>query len=473
MSLSLPDIDPEKITTLAEAREAILLLMNSFDSLIHQYVKLEEENNQLKAEIAMLKGQPKRPHYAQKKKENTSESVQKLLKGKGIWHKTSKQGKVAIDREETLDEIITCVCGGTDFKTLRRTKRVVQGLEIKRDNVLYRGRKKQCITCGRIYKSHEPEEIQGTAFTSTLKTLISYLKFFTRTTEPLLYRMINGFGLSISTGQINAIALQNSTKLKPAYHALQTTGITKSSYVQTDATGAKRKIRNGKIKNQYAQIVSNKMLSVFTITQKYTAQTVNQVLGRAGRKKPLVSDDGSQNGDGCRCRIKQLCWVHEIRHYQKLFSFFTSEKYWQKKILHQWRKFYHIAKHYAEAPPEERKKQKEQIEQLFEQITNQKTGYNLLDKQLGITRKKRQRLLIFLGHPYLPIHNNQCELDLRSFVIIRKISGGTKSKAGDISIARHLSIILTAQKQGLDVYQTLHGLLIGKLSPSILTANIS
>jgi hypothetical protein len=80
---------------------------------------------------------------------------------------------------------------------------------------------------------------------------------------------------------------------------------------------------------------------------------------------------------------------------------------------------------------------------------------------------------LFLDHPYLPIHNNQCELDLRSFVILRKISGGTKSLAGDTSIARHLSIIQTAQKQALDVYQVLHGLLTGTLAPAVLTANIS
>ena len=80
---------------------------------------------------------------------------------------------------------------------------------------------------------------------------------------------------------------------------------------------------------------------------------------------------------------------------------------------------------------------------------------------------------MFLDFPYIPIHNNQCEQDLRQFVIIRKISGETKSTKGDRSIARHLSVIQTAQKQGLDVFATLHGLLTGQLSPAVLTTNIS
>lgn len=80
---------------------------------------------------------------------------------------------------------------------------------------------------------------------------------------------------------------------------------------------------------------------------------------------------------------------------------------------------------------------------------------------------------MFLDYPALPIHNNQCESDIRPFVIIRKISGGTKSYQGDKALARHLTIIQTAQKQGLDVYATLHGLLTNSLSPAVLTANIS
>lgn len=472
MSLSLPDIDSEKITTLTEAKEAIQLLMNSFDNLVHLYMEAQEKINRLERENAELKGQPKRPRFASKKQPTTN-SVQKLLKEKGVWHKTSKKGKIPVDREVQLSEVEGCVCGSHEFKTLRRTGRIVQGLVIKRDNVLYRGKKKQCISCGRIYKSIEPKEIQGTTFNSSLRTMISYLKFAARVTEPLLYRLINGLGVLISTGQINAIALANGNKLNPPYQHLKTAGIAKSTYVQTDATGSKRKLKNGRIINQYVQVVSNKLLSVFAITRRYNAQTVNQVLGVQGRRKPLVSDDGSQNGDACRCKAKQLFWVHEVRHYQKLFSFFTKQKYWQRTILSQWRKFYHLAKHYGEAPPEGQKKQRKQIERLFDTITAQVTGYDLLDKQLRITKKKKERLLTFLDHPYLPIHNNQCELDLRSFVIIRKISSGTKSVVGDKSIARHLSIIHTAQKQGLDVYLTLHGLLNGNLSPSILTTHIS
>lgn len=335
---------------------------------------------------------------------------------------------------------------------------------------MYHGRKKACLGCGKIYKSHEPDEIKGNAFNPILQSLVSYCKYGLRVTEPLLHRMIKGFGIQMSSGQINAIILRNSGKLKETYRHLRTSGLAKSQYQQTDATGTKRKMRSGKIIHQHLHIISNKLLSIFVVTRRYTAGAVNQILGIQGRKNPLVSDDGSPNGDSCKNKIKQLCWVHEIRHYAKLFPFFTSHKRLQRKILRQWRTFYHLAKQYGRDPTEEKK---QEIKHTFAKITSQVTGYDLVDKQLRLTKKKQNRLLTFLDHSYLPIHNNQCEQDLRQFVIIRKISGETKSQAGDISIARHLSVIQTAQKQALDVYATLNGLLTGSLSPQILTANIS
>lgn len=45
MPLSLPDIDPAKITSLAEAKTAIRLLMNSFENLIQAYVQSQLELN--------------------------------------------------------------------------------------------------------------------------------------------------------------------------------------------------------------------------------------------------------------------------------------------------------------------------------------------------------------------------------------------------------------------------------------------
>lgn len=461
--MTLPNIDIDAITTLPEAKNVIELLLQ-------MYQKQEERISRLEAEIARLKGQPKKPSFSSTNKQ-ASHAVTNLLKDKQTWHKSNK-GKLPVDHEEQLPEVDHCECGSTHFRTLRTTVKIVQGIILRRNNIAYHGRHKQCVNCGKKYKSILPRELQGISFDHNLRSLLSYLKFACRMTYPLMHRMLIGIGIQISYGEINEILLSNGDTLQTAHKHLKTVGFSKSKHLQSDATGAKRKQKDGTIINQYAQIVCNRLLSVFFITKKYNANTLNKLLGKSGRKKPFVSDDGSPNGECLRCKDKQLCWVHEIRHYKKLFPFFTSHQEEQKQILSQWSSFYHLAKHYTDVSPDQQSEKKQEIQQLFDHITSQTTGYDLLDKQLKLTKKKKERLLFFLGHPELPIHNNQCEQDIRQFVIIRKISGETKSIRGDRSIERHLSIIQTAQKQGLDVLQTLSGLITGTLTPNILTANI-
>jgi len=436
------------------------------------YVKQQEEIHLLRAEIARLKGQPKRPQF-KSSGQQPSASVTRLLQEKTPWHKHSK-GVLPIDRHQDLPVVDQCVCGSGDFKTLRTFQKVVQGIRFERNNIGYRGKTKRCLHCGKIYKSSLPDGLRGVSFDPGLKSLISYLKFGCRMTYPLILRLLNGMGVQISNGEINTVLLQNGEKLHPVTRELSTVGFGKSSHLQSDATGAKRKEkRTGRVRNQYVQVISTRLLSVFAITPRYNAQTLNRLLTKAGRAKLLVSDDGSPNGNRLSLR-RQLCWVHEIRHYQKLFPFFNPHRKLQHQILNQWQTFYHLAKQYGSDPPKSATLQTRlEIEKLFDRITTQTTEYADLNNQLKLTGKKKARLLLFLDYPRLPIHNNQCEQDLRQFVIIRKISGETKSVRGDLSLARHLSVIQTARKQGLDVLATLHGLLTGQFPPGILTANIS
>lgn len=468
--MMLPDIDPDNISSLDEAKKALHLLMNSFENLIQLYIKQEKKIEKLEEENRILKGQPKKPQFhSHGLKQPTSQSVRKLLKEKGVWHKSAKLAKLEIDTHISLPELESCGCGSSRFKTLRTNTKIVQGIIFKRNNTTYHGRDKQCLNCGKIYPSIIPDEIKGVSFDPALKSLISYLKYGCRMTHPLLYRMFTGMGIQISSGEISSILLDNGTKLNHPYQHLKTAGFKNSSYLQSDSTGSKRKDKRGKVRNNYLQIVSNKLLSVFAITKSYNQKTLEKLLTKPGRDKPYVSDGGSPNGS-LWIKIKQLCWVHEIRHYQKLFSFFNPYQKEKEQILAAWSKFYHLAKAYGKNPIKEKAAE---IEALFDEITSINSGYDLLDKQLKITRKKKHRLLTFLDYPFLPIHNNQCEQDLREFVIQRKISGETKSVKGDRTLERHLSIIQTAQKQGLDIFQTLHGLLTGILPPQILTANIS
>lgn len=457
--MKLPDIHPERITTLEEARNVI-------EQLVEIIRAQQQIITELTREIARLKGHPKRPTFPPSR---SSHAVTPLLKEKKVWHKRSK-GQIPIDRHVALPSVIACVCGGREFSVLRTTQKIIQGMSIQRTNTAYHGKDLQCLHCGKVFPQHIPADIAGTAFGPEFRSLLSFLKYGCRITEPLLLKFCAGFGVAISAGEIDAILLRNGHRLTPAYRHLKRVGFTRSAFLQTDATGSKRRDEKTRtVIHQHLHLFGTPLFSVFAITGRYTQAAVKRLLGKTGWTKPFVSDDGSANGDGLDGRVKQLCWVHELRRYRKLEPVFSLHRKAVDRVLEDFKRLYRLAKAYG---PDPTPKKRQKIELLFTAITITDTGYWRLNRQMRATLKKRSRLLAFLDHPELPIHNNTMEQGLREAVVQRTISHETKSQAGDQSLVHHLSILQTAQKQGLDVFATLHGLLTGTLFPTVLTANI-
>ncbi len=477
MKLNLPivDIDPDRIKSLGEAKKAINQLLNVFEALASQMQKLMLENERLRRENERLRKQSKRPLFRKKTEPSYDYSATKRMEKRFLsWKKSIKRKKIEIDSEVQLKETEECHCGCKNFKTIRTWDKVVQGIAIKRNNTKYLGKDKKCLSCGKIYRSFIPDEIKDKEFDSNLTTWVSVLKHDCRFSELLIYKFLTSLGIIISKGQINNIILKNSNKLENSYSYLKSSGIKRSQYLNSDATGSKRRNNkkgnrnsNRKVINQHLHFTGHKFLSLFKITKKYNSETLNnKVLGKKAKDKLYVSDDHGANGQNLQIDKKQLCWLHEIRHFLKLDPQTTVNKERLNKVINQLWQFYHQAKKYSRDPT---RKKKNSLLKQFEFITNQKTGYDTLDKRLLFTRRKEERLLLFLNYPGLPIQNNLAERDLRPAVILRKLTGGTKSKAGDRSFERHLSIIQTIRKQGLNVFETLHGLLNNQLNPSVLT----
>lgn len=472
MVVKLPavDVDPEKIETLEDAKRVIVHLLNVIEDFAGKIHLLMEENVRLRQEISRLKQQPPTPTITAGNRQSPSNysSEQLLKESKGTWQKHSKKQTIPIDAEVVVSETDQCVCGSMQFLSLRTREKIVQGIIIRRNNTRYHGRDKRCTHCGKIYHAQFPKETHGVQFDATIRTVISYLKHAGRMTEGLILGFLTDFGIAISHGEVSHILEANSDALAPSRTHLRIWGIKKSRYLQTDATGRKRRsCATGEMIPQHLQFVGHALLSIFTITASYNSTTVSFSLTKRGRDKPVVSDDGSPNGKKLLVKKKQLCWHHEIGHYQKLVPHGQGYKELLADILSRLRLFYHLAKAYKRDPTQEKKRE---LAMLFDAAINQQTGYEKLDQRLCLMGRKPERLLLFLDYPFLPIHNNQSEQSLWEPVIQRKISGETKSTKGDRSIERHLSVIQTARKQGLSIFATLHGLLTGELSPSILTA---
>ena len=76
---------------------------------------------------------------------------------------------------------------------------------------------------------------------------------------------------------------------------------------------------------------------------------------------------------------------------------------------------------------------------------------------------QRNTLARALLHEGAPLTNNQAERDVRSMVIKRKISGGSRSWRGANATATNTSVIATIRKQHLPLFDTLQRYLLGNV----------
>ncbi|WP_047454233.1 transposase [Rhizobium rhizogenes] len=162
----------------------------------------------------------------------------------------------------------------------------------------------------------------------------------------------------------------------------------------------------------------------------------------------IVSDDAGQ----FRVGNHALCWIHAERLLQKLMPVKPKEARSVALVRDLVWRFYKMLKVWKQKPlpqaiPGFRRR--------FDRIFTLRTGYNALDALLARLHRRKDELLKVLEHPYIPLHTNASENDLRTFVTKRKISGGTMSRDGRVARDTMLGLMKTCQKLGLSFYHYL------------------
>jgi hypothetical protein len=166
----------------------------------------------------------------------------------------------------------------------------------------------------------------------------------------------------------------------------------------------------------------------------------------------LVSDDAS-NYKGI-FRLHQICWVHEFRRYRVLHAFGQYQEKLIEDHLKQMGKLYKKLKRYK-IDPELRPVLRKEIEKEFDELFLEQTPMNALNEQRGLTIKRKAGLLLVLDHPFVPLHNNESETDLRERVLKRNISYGNRSWAGVKAWDLHLGLMHTCRKNGIGYWDYL------------------
>jgi hypothetical protein len=141
--------------------------------------------------------------------------------------------------------------------------------------------------------------------------------------------------------------------------------------------------------------------------------------------------------------LHSLCWIHEERHYRKLIMTTDEAQADLDRVRDQIWGIYQDLKAYKESPNE---RSCEEIAKKFDEIFQLKTVSPTLNHQLKKTHEKKQELLVVLQRPETPLHNNCSETDARAAKIKLKISGGTRSDLGQKVRDTFLSLKQTCRK---------------------------
>jgi hypothetical protein len=144
-----------------------------------------------------------------------------------------------------------------------------------------------------------------------------------------------------------------------------------------------------------------------------------------------------------------LCWVHEGRHYKKLFPYMVPHQRLVEEFLKEFWAFYRELLAYQEQPKLE---ERHRLEQKFDALFTPETGYWALDERIALTRGKKVQLLMVLEHPEIPLHNNPAELMVRQRVRKRKISFGPRGVTGAKAWDTFMSLAATTKKLGISFY---------------------
>ncbi len=147
-----------------------------------------------------------------------------------------------------------------------------------------------------------------------------------------------------------------------------------------------------------------------------------------------------------------LCWSHEGRHYKKMNPIIQKHADLFECFREQFWDYYQLLLDYKANPSDERANT---LSIKFDELFSQTTGYDKLDKQIALSRAKKEELLLVLRFPFIPLHNNDAELGARVQARNRDIHLHTMSVAGTKTKDTLATLSETARKLTVNFYDDL------------------
>ncbi len=355
-----------------------------------------------------------------------------------------------------------------------------------------------------------PEHIKG-RFGDNLKSHLLNFYHSCSTTQPLLLDWLHDHGCPISEGSLNNILTKNHDAFHQEKEEILEAGLACSDYLQVDDTGARHQGKNGYclfVGNPYfsyflsshsksrinflsclqgqqslyllnevatdymkqvkmsekwitalsacgEKVFSSKedwesLLNELDCTAPQQRRWATEGVLKAALKKNHCLENLIIHSDGARqfdtVFKHALCWYHAGRPLDKLIPTNDLERAARDWMQNQYWHLYDDIEAYRENPTEA---EKQRLYRDFDHWVRTQVDYPALRKVLSQLMVVREELLLVLEYPWLPLHNNLSERQIREYVKRRKVSGGTRSDDGRDCRDTFASLKKTCKQHGL------------------------
>ncbi len=462
-----------------------------------------EEITHLKDEIAKLKGYNQRPKIPPSK---VSKDAKNKEKPRGKNDSSSLNARKQRKKEDRIIQP-NFVPSGSRFKGYEEYS--VQDLRIESVEIKFRLAVYIAPDGSRI-RGELPQEYSQGHFSAELQSYCITQYFQCHVTEPLLLEQLYEMGIDISQAELNNILIRHKEQFHQEKEEILEAGMRYSEFLNTDDTSSRHQGHNGyctvlgssffcyfksaesKSRVNFLQLLQGQR-ELYIITEESLNYAFENGLGdktlrvlekfegkrfhglkawEAFLKKmeirtekdrkisteaalvggafvlginlniPIVSDAARQ----FRLFLNALCWVHEERHYRKLVPVSEHEREEIEAIRAEIWDFYEELKIFKSRPTVD-----DQIQLLkrFDEIFQEKYFSPSINALIANTISRKEGLLLVLKYPVLPLHNNDCERDIREYAKRRKISGSTRSDLGREARDTFTSLKKTCRKLGV------------------------
>ena len=263
-------------------------------------------------------------------------------------------------------------------------------------------------------------------------------------------------GIALSPGAIVKQIKRLSQWLQKQYHRLQLV-LRAAGVVHADETGWRTNGKNG-----YLWTLTNSTHTLYHVDRSRSGDVIVELLGKAfgGMKdQTLVSDFYSvyDRFDG----PQQKCLTHLLRELRDTIARrpeLASHEFFRrcKRLIQQMLK---LKKRREELSKVSYQHQVDLLEKRLDQLGQTSWDDPDADRLAQRLKKYRDKLTTFLHKDEVDGTNNAAERALRPAVVMRKITGGSRSASGAHAWSILASVMRTAEQQGRDVLETIKTLL--------------